>query len=568
MKSSVRNDRYVAIIKRIDNRKSSGKIILNIRKDTISKNLEIGSNLLIHGKILKHRPPDNPGQFDYGSYLKNKSIFAQMYFSENDYLLCGATEKTMWHYASLFRGRIIANLEEKDFENDSLQVLLALILGQQQEISQEILRDYQFSGAVHILSVSGLHVGFILLFINFMLSGLRKNKTGNLIRFIIVFISLWTFAVIAGLSPSVVRSVTMFCFVAFGMYLKRETNIFHTLLVSALFILAVSPSFLFDLGFQLSYLSLFFILWLQPLLSGLWIPKYKITAYFWDILTVSFAAQIGALPLSIYYFHQFPGLFFLTNLVILPTLGIIMAVGVVVIIMASLNYVPEFPMKALEWMITALNQTIKWIASFENFIIQEIPLNSTLLISLYAAITFMVIWIKKPGYKRFASLLLVLIIFQLSFFSTMISFRTKEEFIVFNFQKKTAILEKSKSRTILYSNDSLSKWNANTLRAYLTNNFTDTDTVQKLKNVYFFKGMKILTIDSLAVYLNKYNSDIILLSHSPKLNLERLLCSQQPKAIVADGSNFKSYVELWKKTCAKNKIPFHATAEKGFYKLE
>ena len=138
-----------------------------------------------------------------------------------------------------------------------------------------------------------------------MLQPLPKNNFGSYIKLSIILLSLWGFAFLAGLSPSVIRSVTMFSFVAIGMCLKRKTNVFHTLLASLFFILLFEPSFLFDVGFQLSYVALFFILWLQPLLASVWIPKNKIQSYFWDIITVSFAAQIGAMPLSIYYFHQF-----------------------------------------------------------------------------------------------------------------------------------------------------------------------------------------------------------------------------------------------------------------------
>jgi competence protein ComEC len=570
LKSSLRNHRYIAWVKQIDNQAASGKILVNIKRDSVTQNLEIGSVLLLNTKIFKHRAPNNPGQFDYGNYLANKSVFAQLYFSENEILSNPRTDKTIWHYASAFRQRIVSNLEAKGFENESLQVLLALILGQQQEISQETLHDYQFAGAVHVLSVSGLHVGFILLFINFLLSKVPKTKTGNLLRFFAVFTGLWSFAIIAGLSPSVVRSVTMFCFVAFGMYLKRETNIFHTLLVSGLFILMASPSFLFDVGFQLSYVSLFFILWLQPMFAGLWNPKYKILSYFWDILTVSVAAQIGALPLSIYYFHQFPGLFFLTNLIILPALGIIMAVGVVVILMASINYVPEIPMKILEWKIISLNRVIKWIASFEDFIIQDIPLNTSLLIAFYGLIVFAVFWIKKPDFKHSMSLMLMVIVLQIIVSRTIETIQAKEEFIVFHFQKTSAVLKNSHNKIAIYSTaaDHNSKWNENAIKSYLINNFAEADTIQKLKNVYFFKGSRVLAIDSLAVFPKNIKPDIILLTQSPKVNLERIVLSMHPQAIVADGSNQKSYIKLWQKTCRENKIPFHATAEKGFYKLE
>jgi competence protein ComEC len=161
--------------------------------------------------------------------------------------------------------------------------------------------------------VSGLHIGLILLFVTFVLKPIPNNKKGSVLKLIITLSSLWLFGILAGLAPSVVRSVTMFSFVAIGQHLRRSVNIYHTLLVSILLILLVQPSFLFDVGFQLSYLALFFILWFQPLLSRLWKPKNKISNYFWDILSVSFAAQIGTIPLSLYYFHQFPGLFFITN---------------------------------------------------------------------------------------------------------------------------------------------------------------------------------------------------------------------------------------------------------------
>jgi competence protein ComEC len=120
----------------------------------------------------------------------------------------------------------------------------------------------------------------------------------------------------------------MFSFVAIGLHLKRKSNMFHTLLVSLLLILLFEPSFLFDVGFQLSYFALFFILWLQPLLGKIWKPENKITRYFWDILTVSFAAQIGTLPISIYYFHQFPNYFALANLGIMLFSGVILGGGI------------------------------------------------------------------------------------------------------------------------------------------------------------------------------------------------------------------------------------------------
>lgn len=566
LKSSSFSDRYVAIVKRLDDKESSGKLLINFYKSKLAEKLEIGSNLQFKGAIFKHKPINNPNQFDYGNYLIQKSILAQMYVDAYDVMISTKIDTDFWYYADQLRTRIIKNLRKSGFANDELNVVAALILGQQQDISPEILHDYQFAGAIHILSVSGLHIGFILLFITFILKPLPKNKLGSYLKLGIVLCSLWSFAVLAGLSPSVVRSVTMFSFVAIGMLLKRRTNVFHTLLVSIFFILLFQPAFLFDVGFQLSYIALFFILWLQPLLSGLWTPKNKILSYFWDILTVSFAAQIGAFPLSIYYFHQFPGLFFITNLMVLPGLGIIMALGVFVMVLAAFGYVPILLSKALEWSVFLLNKTINWVASFERFIIQDIPFNIYLLISSNLLIVTLIIWFKKPSYNKMIAVLASVIVLQMTYFGTIWSIQNQKELIVFNMKKSTLIGERIGKNVTLFSKDSIQK---NTMiKSYLVANFSTIKSQKALQNLTYFNNKKILILDSLGVYSDNIKPNILVITQSPKLNLDRLFQKFRPELVVADASNYKTYIKIWKATCEKQKIPFHATGEKGFYRLQ
>ncbi|MET0760517.1 MAG: ComEC/Rec2 family competence protein [Flavobacterium sp.] len=569
LKSTVFNDRYIAIVKRIDDKVSTGKILVNFHKNKGNEKLFIGSNLQIKGAIFKHKKPNNPDQFDYGKYLTNKSVLAQTYADVYETKISPKIDKNIWYYSDFIRNKIITNLKKSNFSKEGLPVVAALILGQQQDISPEVLRDYQLAGAIHILSVSGLHVGFILLFINFLLKPLPKNNLGNGIRLVTILISLWSFAVIAGLSSSVVRSVTMFSFVAVGMHLKRSTNIFHTLLVSILLILLFQPSFLFDVGFQLSYIALFFILWLQPLLSNLWLPQNKVVKYFWDILTVSFAAQIGALPLSIYYFHQFPGLFFVTNLIIIPFLSVIMALGVFVMVLAVFDYVPTISVKLLEWSIYFLNKTINWVASFEQFIIQDIPFNWPMLLSLYTLLFAIIIWFKKPNFNKMALALIALIIFQISYFGTRRDNQSQKEWIVFNVKKNTLITERNGENITTFCNDSIQKKLAKnlTLKSYLVANFSKINNCKKIQNTALFKNKRILILDSLGIYPNHIKPDILVITQSPKINLERLFQTFKPKMVVVDASNYKTYVACWKATCVKEKIPFHATGEKGFYRL-
>ena len=570
LRSSSFNDRYVVLVNQIDGLAKSGRLLLNVRKDSLNRTFEIGTHLQIKGSLYQNGPAKNPNQFDYGKYLENKQIYAQMYADVSEMKMGSIIEKDVWYYTSKLRTKIIRNLEKSNFHKAELHVAIALILGQQQDISPEIIKDYQYAGAVHILSVSGLHIGFILLFVTFLLKPFPNTRRGSFIKLIIILFSLSSFGLIAGLAPSVLRSVTMFSFVAIGMYLRRSTNIFHTLLVSILLILLFEPSFLFDVGFQLSYFALFFILWLQPLLAQLWSTKNKFGNYFWEILTVSFAAQIGTLPLSMYYFHQFPGLFFLTNLVIIPFLGVIMGLGVLVMVLAAFDFVPLFFVKTLEWSIWFLNKIINSIASLEQFIFRDIPFNWQLLLSAYLLIVATIVWFKKPSFNRLVLVLVGVIVFQAAYFQTHWIIQNQKELVIFNSRKNTLIAERNGQGITLHANDSLLETASKNqvFNSYSMGNFSSLKSKKRLRNLIYFNGNKILIVDSSGVYPKGIRPDIVVLTQSPKINFERFLQDIQPKMVVADASNFRTIQKLWKASCLKEKIPFHATAEKGFYRLE
>ena len=569
LKSNIFNQRYVASVDQIDNTKCSGEILLNIKKDSLHHSFIIGNRLQIQGDLHHNSRPKNPNQFDYGSYLRNKQIYGQLYADATDIKVSTLVKKDIWYYAAQIRNTIIDNLRRDGFHSTELNVAVALILGQQQDIDPEIIQDYQYAGAVHILSVSGLHIGFILLFVTFLLKPFPNNRKGSLLKLFVILSSLWLFGILAGLSPSVVRSVTMFSFVAIGQHLRRSVNIYQTLLVSILLILLVQPAFLFDVGFQLSYLALFFILWFHPVLSKIWEPKNKISKYIWDILSVSFAAQIGTLPLSLYYFHQFPGLFFITNLVIIPLTGFIMGLGVFVMVLAIFNQCPFFLSKALEWSLLVVDKIIHTIASFEQFIIKDIPFSLPFLLSSYALVFSLILWFKKPQFQRLVAVLVSIIVLQMAFLWNEWQVATQQEWVVFNIKKNTLIVERNGKDVTLYANDSIQKIGLKnkTFSSYLVGNFSHLAAAKELKNTFHFNGKRILIIDSTGIYPKLHHPEIIVLTQSPKINLDRLIQINQPKVIVADASNYKSIQKHWNATCLKAKIPFHSTSEKGFYIL-
>ncbi len=570
LKSNSYSDRYTAIIHSIDRKACSGKIIVNIAKDSTINRILIGNQIKVKTTLKRNNSNKNPNQFDYDKYLADRQIYAQVYINKSEVKINKEITKDIWYYSDFLHQRIIRNLEKAHFNPAEMNVALALILGQQQEISSDIIQDYQYSGATHILSVSGLHVGFIMLLINFLLKPIPNTKKGSFIKLISVLTALSSFAIISGLSPSVLRSVVMFSFLAIGNHLRRTGNIYHNLLVSMLLILLFEPYFLFDAGFQLSYIALFFILWLQPLLKKIWSPKNKIALYIWDALTVSFAAQIGAFPLCLYYFHQFPGLFFITNIAIIPVLAFVMVVGIIVMVYAAFDVPPELLAQILEKSIYLLNQIIHAVASVKSFVILDISFNFYFLVTFYLLIFTSIIWLKKPDYPKFLLFVLAIITTQISFIYTKKETETKKEMIVYNAKKKTLITMVSGKNVDLFTTNKLllADPKNNILKSYLVGNFSKIKSITTIKNVMFYNGKKIFIIDSSGIYKNNIQPDILLLIQSPKINLERVLSEMHPKIIIADASNSNSIQKIWKETSSKKNIPFHATAEKGYYQLK
>lgn len=568
LKNTQKNYRYVAEIQSIQKKEIVGKIYLNISKKKNDILLPIGSILSIKGVYYKNKKPFNPNQFDYGNYLEHKEIYGQIYCKTNEIKKVGE-QWSLLSYFSNYREKLIVNLKKTSLSENSLTVIVALLLGQKHDLSPVLMKEYQNAGAVHILAVSGLHVGIIMIFLLFLTKPIPNTKKGKFIKVAIIVLSLWSFAFLAGLSPSILRSVTMFSFITVGMHLKRTVNIYHTLLVSMLFILLFSPSFIYDIGFQLSYLAVFFIVLVQPILKSIWLPKNKIINYLWDIITVSTAAQIGVMPLSIYYFHQFPGLFFITNLLVLPLLSVIMAVGILVLIISSIITVPDFLAQILDKLLQLMNYFIHTIASFDNFTFQNIPFSKEMLWLCYLMIFGLILWILKSNFKRFSIAMISIISLQLFFIYQKNEVINSSEGIVFNQKKNSVLSERLGSEVTFFANDSLlTTINENiTFQSYLVGNFSTLKSKEPIENLLYINHKKIMIIDSTGIYNTKISPDILILTQSPKINLERLLQNIKPTMIIADGSNFKTYSKRWEITCLKQKIPFHNTHEKGFYKF-
>ena len=562
LKVSDRYRKYIGTLDQLDTIISPVKVLLYLPKTKLREDVAVGQVLYMVAPVSPLTPPLNPYGFDYAQYLRNKGIQAQIFPKA---VLPGGFKKDLWYYSDALRRQIMMNCA-KGFGPAELEVFHALMLGQQQEIDAAVIKSYQATGVVHILSVSGLHVGFVMVILNMMLSFLPNSRGWKTSKMIIILLGLWGFALLAGMSPSVMRSAATFSFVAFGLHLKKGSNVYNTLGASILVLLAINPKLLFDVGFQLSYVALFFIVFLKPSLDRFASPQNPILLYLRNIITVSLAAQIGTLPLSLYYFHQFPGLFLVANLFAIPLLGVIMILGIITVFWASIAPVPV----ALGWLtsesISFLNFLIAWVAKFDNLVFTDIWFPLTLVIASYMLI-FSVGSLRTGNFSSVLFCMASIFAIQLLFLSQSSKMRRTKEFLVFHATGKSILLERSGSEATLFYNEIDEKSKAYSINPYFTFHNIEA-TRHRLKPLHYFNSTKILVLDSTRLFPKSEKPDVLLMTCSPRLNFERTLLDVRPKLVVADGSNYKSDVKRWKRTCEQQKIPFHATAEKGFYSIK
>jgi competence protein ComEC len=569
LKPTAYYDKYVAKVYELNGKKSIGKIFVNIKKDSTINELQVDDNLAVKMVFNTIAEPLNPYGFNYKKYLQQQQIHHQISGTHYRFLRLPKTNQSIKGIAAIVRGRITKALIHYGFKNDELAVVNALLLGQRQYITSELQQSYAGAGAIHILAVSGLHIGIILLILTAVFKPLHYFKHGKLAASMLIIIILWMYAILAGLSASVVRAVAMFTAIVIAMQVNRPSGVYKNLVISMFFLLLFNPYYLFEVGFQLSYLAVFSIVWIQPKLYNLWNLKFWIFDKLWQLLTVSMAAQIGVLPISLYYFHQFPGLFFVSNLVIIPFLGIILTAGIIIMALAVMQIVPQFMVDAYIFTIQQLNNFVAWIAHQEFFIIQQISMSFLLMVALYAFMFFGLKWIEEKVFYRLVLVLISVVMIQAVFIFERYTIQSTDEFIVFNESKSSTVGKRIGNRIQFDTSADSLKTAPNYMNAYIVGaGLEEILPSEKIKNLYAFKNETILIVDSLGVYgFNSVKPTIVILRQSPKINLERLLKKIHPKIIIADGSNYKNYLRDWEQTCLKNKTPFHNTLQKGAFVL-
>lgn len=574
VREELKPDRYytkfIATVQASEGTKTTGKIVLQFQKDSTLQTIRVDDILLVSASLTPLPKALNPHQFEYGTYLKNLGVYHRTIVSENGILQLTQGSRTLRGYAESVRNFCLEKLQQTSITKDERAITQALLLGQKKDITKQLYAQYAAAGAVHILAVSGLHVGIIYFLFSLLLRPCKQLPKGELIHSFLVIVLLWGFAFVTGLSPSVTRAVTMFSFFAIANSLRRETNSINTLFLSFLVLLLINPLWLFQVGFQMSYMAVAAILFIQPKLYSFYRPRFYLDKLFWGIFTVSIAAQLGVLPLSLYYFHQFPGLFFITNLVVLPFLGLILSAGLLVMILASFNILPETIVTAYNFSIENLNNFIIWVATKDRFIIEDISFSEANVLVCYLLIFSLFSLWKSFSYPKTVMVLCSFSILIGTFIWE--TYATSETKLVIFHKSRTSLMGYKQARNLKVFR---SKYDTatpliktNPIQQYRIGERIVNYSEAPLPGIFKYRKKTIIVLDSLGVYPSLSEGSIVVLTESPKVHLERLIDSLKPAFMIADGSNYTSYVARWKKTCAQKKLPFYHTGSKGALIIE
>ncbi|NLA23374.1 MAG: ComEC family competence protein [Bacteroidales bacterium] len=440
---------------------TTGKLQIYLPIEERALLLEPGDKIIFSPDLKEFENQGNPQEFDYKKYMW------QQYITLTDYLQSEDWQKLESHkgnpierYAARLRNYVIDIYEASGLKDNELAVATALTLGNKSYLSDEIRQAYSISGGMHVLAVSGLHVGVFYIVISWLLAFI-KSKRLEIPKTIFIILAIWFYACLTGLAPSVVRAATMFSLFAIGRIARKDSNSINILAASAFLALIINPASLFQIGFMLSHIAVFSIVYFYPKIYALWIPKFKILEKLWSLIAVSTAAQIGTIPITIFYFNQFPTYFLLTNMLLIPMVSVAIYLGVALIALSFIPYVST----ALAWLfsksITIMNFSVQWIESLPSASIQALYINQFQFILLLILMLSIILLIETRAFKYFAGSLVIILFFAFSSLFQNYKAMQQTNFVVYNLRNTTAInLIDAKSNVLFYKiyNDKTQKF--------------------------------------------------------------------------------------------------------------
>ncbi|HZY82742.1 MAG TPA: ComEC/Rec2 family competence protein [Cyclobacteriaceae bacterium] len=514
---------------------TSTRVLLYFSKKDFATPFHYGDVMLVRGSPSPVPAPTNRGEFDLQRHLHFKNIHYRHTLRKNFVLKIDRGAGNAF-IASAISVRLWADRQLKTYvAGDREQATAsALVLGVTDGLDGDLLQAYSSTGAMHVLAVSGLHVSIIYWIILLLGKPLEKLRSGKVILAIGSVIILWIYAFVTGWSPSVLRAVMMFTFVALARPWKQSTNIYNTMAASAFCLLVYDPFFLMSVGFQLSYIAVFGIVFLHPHLYRLWEPEHRAWDEVWKVTSVSIAAQAATFPISLFYFHQFPNYFLVANLLVIPASFVVLVAGLAILPLSVVPIAASAMGFFLKWVIYVMNQVVIVIGALPYALISDIYIDAWQT-WLLAAITLGIVLFLVHKNTRW----LYVALFSVIAFSVIDWGHLKEikrrHVTVYDIKGRTAI-DFIHSGTIATLGDSLAAFNVSSNRVRL-GAVKNRHLISQNKNgctIIFWQGLKILVIQSKDFILPRDQTfDFVIISNNSVRSLPKIPCSK----FILDSSN-------------------------------
>jgi competence protein ComEC len=362
------------------------KILVYFNNDQVSSQVT-GSSWIITDKILQPIENFKSLDFDYKKFCRLRHIYSQLFLKENDYSIVPHTEtKSVLTILDSFRRKILAIIKKHVPSKSENSLLEALMVGFTDDLDPVLLKSYADTGVIHIIAISGLHLALICHFLQIVLSQKGQNKYARWIKLLVMIVCLWSYSLLSGASPSVIRAAGMFSITLFARNIFREATLYNILAASAFLLLCFDPFWIFDTGFQLSYAAVLSLgLFSKPIRDLLPLQNKTLRAL-WNATSVSIAAQILTTPISIYYFNRFPTYFLVANLLAVPLSSLILAGGILLCVCYPIHPLAQFVGWILGILIKALNGFIEHLSGLPGAVVSNLRISFPGVMLLYAMI--------------------------------------------------------------------------------------------------------------------------------------------------------------------------------------
>jgi len=547
-----------------------GQAILYFQKDKSASKLLFGDRLMVEAEFSPPERPQNPETFDYASYLKRQGIGATSYLSAGSWQIIGHSESfSIRRESDKWRNYLLDIYRKFNISGDEFAVLAALTLGYTDDLQPDIRASYSATGAMHILSVSGMHVGVVYIVMAFLLGFLDTSQRKRIFKGLFIIGFLWAYAFLSGMSAAVIRAALMFSFVSFATCFNRKSLIYNTIFMSAFAMLVYNPNFLYDVGFQLSYSAVLSIIFFQPIVNKLYNPTNKFSKFVWETFAVSIAAQLGTTPFTLYYFQQFPNYFLVTNFLAIPLSSLIIYLAILLLCVSFIPYVSMAVGFLLKWATWLLNFIIVYIQNLP-YSVWHISLDERQTIAFFLAIFCLSgYYLSRKFTPLFVGMLSLLITCLLSI---QINYQTltSKRLIVYASTKNAHVSFVNGSKQYVFSTDSVeieriakNFWQRQKLETprYLNSN-------KRFKDGFIsFNGSKILilTNDVLKkkVAETPLELDYLIIGNKLKPRITEILDCVHPHKIIVDKSISKWYTNDIRQVCKVRNIEFYSIAENG-----